>query len=157
MENVFWLIPNELAGRTGPDMDPWDADELAQGGIGAILSVNGGSSVEFRDLQKAGIRYACIPLSNAAPPEPGDLGICAEALPSCYAFVRQALDDERATLIHCATGKDRTGLFLSYYLCRRSGMKAEAAIAEVRRVRPIALSAEGWDEFGVEVLRACGA
>ena len=156
MKHVYWLLENELAGRTGPDTDPGDPGELAAGGIGAILSVNNGDEVEPRALQKAGIRYACVPYSNAAPPEPGDVEICVDALRLSYAFARQAKEAGRAVLVHCAAGKDRTGLFMSYYLCRSAGLGPEAAIAKVREVRPIAMSAEGWDEFGLEVLRQCG-
>ena len=43
-------------------------------------------------------------------------------------------------------------MFLTYYLCKMEGLSAEQAIEEVRRVRPIALSAEGWELFTREVL-----
>jgi hypothetical protein len=35
-------------------------------------------------------------------------------------------------------------------------LSADEAIREVRRVRPIALSAEGWESFSYEVLGAMG-
>jgi protein-tyrosine phosphatase len=59
-------------------------------------------------------------------------------------------------LVHCRSGKDRTGLFLSYYLCVTEGLRPSEAIAELRRVRPIALTAEGWETFSYEVLGALG-
>ena len=157
MKHVFWLIPGEVAGRAGPNAEPWDPAALSQGGIGAILSVNDGEMVDRSRLQRAGIRYECVSLSSGAPPEPGDLEICIEALPRGYAFARESIDDRRAVMVHCAAGKDRTGLFMSYYLYKSAGLSAEAAIAEVRRVRPVALTAEGWDAFAVRVLRGCGA
>ena len=43
MKKVFWLIPGQLAGRPGPDLEPWDLAELRTAGIGAVLSVNDGS------------------------------------------------------------------------------------------------------------------
>ena len=58
MKNVFWLIADEIAGRTGPNQDPWDPLELAAGGIGAILSVNGGEMVDRQAMERADIRYA---------------------------------------------------------------------------------------------------
>ncbi len=66
---------------------------------------------------------------------------CLDALPEAYDYVRGELDRQRAVLIHCRSGKDRTGLFMCYFLVRESGMSVDDAIAEVRRVRPIALSA----------------
>jgi hypothetical protein len=43
-------------------------------------------------------------------------------------------------------------MFLSYFLMRERGLTPHAAIAAVRKVRPIALSAAGWDAFAREVL-----
>jgi len=57
-------------------------------------------------------------------------------------------------LVHCRQGKDRTCLFMAYYLKRRFGITTSAAVDTVRTKRPIAFSAEGWDEFTVDVLNA---
>ena len=46
----------------------------------------------------------------------------------------------------------RTGMFMAYYLCQAEQLTPAAAIAEVKRVRPIAFSAEGWHVFTLEVL-----
>jgi protein-tyrosine phosphatase len=152
MQNVFWLIPGKLAGRTGPNVDPWDPAQLKENGIGAVLSVNSGSLVDARALEACGIAYACIPFSWNAPPVPGDVEICLDALPKAFAFVQENIEAGQAVMIHCTSGKDRTGLLMSYFLMRTRGMTVNEAILEVRRVRPIALSAIGWDEFGREVL-----
>jgi hypothetical protein len=152
LKNVFWLIPGKLAGRTGPNVDPWDPAELKQNGIEAVLSVNGGVLVDAGALESCGIRYACIPFSWNAPPIPGDIEICLKALPRAFAFVQGNIEAGKAVMVHCTSGKDRTGLLMSYYLMRTRGMTVDEAILEVRRVRPIALSALGWDAFGREVL-----
>jgi protein-tyrosine phosphatase len=67
-------------------------------------------------------------------------------------FALGSIDRERSVLVHCSSGKDRTGLFLSYYLCVTEGLGPGDAIREVRRVRPIALSADGWESFAYKVL-----
>jgi protein-tyrosine phosphatase len=67
-------------------------------------------------------------------------------------FVQENIEAGRSVMIHCSSGKDRTGLLMSYFLMRTRGLTVDEAILEVRRVRPIALSAIGWDEFGREVL-----
>jgi len=72
MDKLFWVIPGKLAGRPGPDREPWNLAALHAGGIGAILSVNDGLSCQPQDFATAGIAYACMPLSSNAPPKPGD-------------------------------------------------------------------------------------
>ena len=152
MQNLFWLIPDRLAGRPGPDRAPWDLASLHGAGIGAVLSVNDGVLCHPEDFRSQGIAYSCIPLSENAPPQPGDDATCLRALPSAYRFVHQQVTGGRATIVHCSSGKDRTGLFLAYYLVRDGGLAAKDAIEHVRRVRPIALSAPGWYDFALELL-----
>jgi hypothetical protein len=152
MKNVFWLIPGKLAGRTGPNVDPWDPAELKQNGIDAVLSVNSGALVDAGALESCGISYACIPFSWNAPPVTGDIQICLQALPKAFDFVKTHIQSGKAVMIHCTSGKDRTGLLMSYYLMRTQGMTVDEAIVAVRRVRPIALSALGWEAFGREIL-----
>ena len=153
MQHVFWLIPGKLAGRPGPNERPWDAEVLQSAGIGAVLSVNNGISVNPDDFLARGMAYARIPFSGNAPPMLDDLEICVNALPRAYEFVSREIDAGKAVMVHCTSGKDRTGLLLAYYLMRTTGVAPDDAIRQVRVVRPIALSAEGWDEFGREILR----
>jgi protein-tyrosine phosphatase len=153
MRSLFWLIPNMLAGRPGPDRAPWNLDSLRDAGIGAILSVNDGVLCHPEEFRARGIAYACIPLSDNAPPQPGDDMTCLHALPSAHAFVRKQITGGRVTVVHCSSGKDRTGLLLAYYLVKEAGIAAEDAIERVRAIRPIALSAPGWQDFALDILR----
>ena len=153
MRHIFWLREGVIAGRSGPNRDAWTAKELAAGGIGSVLSLNDGELVHSNDLSAAGISYSCIPLSDSAPPRSGDFQICVGALPRALSFVVSSIEAGRSVLVHCSSGKDRTGMFLSYYLCAVEGLAPVRAIEEIRRVRPIALSAEGWEAFALAVLR----
>lgn len=153
MRHVFWLRRGVIAGRAGPDREGWSPRELADAGIGAVLSVNDGALIHPQDLMDVGIRYACVPLSDSAPPRPGDLATCVEALPRALEFVLDATRSAGSVLVHCHSGKDRTGMFLCYYLWATEHMTCDQAIDEVRRVREIALTAEGWEEFTRRVLR----
>ena len=155
MENVFWLIDNQLGGRTGPDVDPWDLPALRAGGVGAILSFTP-HEIDPAQIEAAGIAHGCILLTGNAPPLEGDVEICRTLLPQATDFAQQQIDQGRAVIAHCSAGKDRTGLFLSYYLATRQGLSPRQAIDQVRAVRPIALSAEGWEPFALSVLGDAG-
>ena len=152
MKHVFWLIPGVLAGRPGPDNEPWDLVELRDAGIAAVMSVNDGQLCHADDFAKHGLAYGCVPLSPNAPPRPGDLERCRQALPDAFAFVSRIAGSGGATLVHCFSGKDRTGLFMAYYLVRSRGLSPESAIEAVRQVRPIAFTAPGWEDFARDVL-----
>jgi protein-tyrosine phosphatase len=154
MQHIFWLIDNELCGRSGPNFQPWNAQDLKNAGVGAVLSVNNAESVYPDEFDSAGIAYRCIPLASNAPPRPGDLELCLERLALAYAFARAEIEAGRPLLVHCRHGKDRTGLFMAHYLKIQRNISTLEAIAQVKAVRPIALTADGWDQFAIEVLNA---
>ncbi len=155
MQHLFWLVPDKLCGRPGPNHQPWRAQELKDAGIGAVLSVNNGESVYADEFESIGMACRCIPLASNAPPRPGDLELCRQRLPQAYAFARGEIETDKVVMVHCRHGKDRTGLFMAYYLMARHNLSSVDAIAKVMSVRPIALTATGWSDFSVEVLDAC--
>lgn len=152
MQHLFWIIPEILAGRSGPTKDPWNLEHLRRAGIGAVLSVNDGALCHPEDFARLGLLYRCVALSPNAPPQPGDLEHCVAVLPDAYDFVLGNEQRGMATLVHCHSGKDRTALFMAYYLCRRFGLPAATAVERVKAVRPIAFTAIGWEEFALQVL-----
>jgi protein-tyrosine phosphatase len=153
MQHIFWLVPDILAGRAGPNHEPWNIGELRHAGIGAVLSVNDGDLCHIEDFAVVGIDYCCMPLSANAPPLAQDKAHCLAVLPRAYAYVTAKIESGTATLIHCSSGKDRTGLFMAYFLVR-SGFSPIDAMARVKAVRPIAFTADGWEVFVFEVLKA---
>ncbi|WP_028773087.1 dual specificity protein phosphatase family protein [Shewanella waksmanii] len=153
MQEVFWLEEGALAGRCGPNKVDWDLAQLKQVGIGAILSVNGGEAVDVDELSTMGIDYACYPFSANIPPQPGDLEICVAQVPKALAFIHACQQQGKAVLVHCRSGKDRTGLLMAYYLMER-GAAPVHAVSQVRVAREIAFSADGWDQFAFDVLYA---
>ena len=152
MDELFWIIQGKLAGRVGPNTEPWDLSALRAGGIGAIISVNYGEDCVREDIEAHDIAYACIPFSSNAPPLPGDDDISVAAVRQAYEFATAQIDDGRGVLVHCNAGKDRTGLFLCYFVMQHAGLSPRDAIERIRETRPIALSAEGYYEFAVHVL-----
>jgi len=155
MKHIFWLIQGQLCGRAGPNHEPWDASELQTAGVSAVLSVNSADSVYPDDFSAVGMSHRCIPLAANAPPRKGDLELCLARLPLAYEYALNEIDAGNPVLVHCRQGKDRTGLFMAYFLRRQLGMSSKNAIDRVKAVRPIALTAEGWDQFSIDVLDAC--
>ena len=155
MKHIFWLIEGQLCGRSGPNHEPWDASELQAAGVGAVLSVNNAESVYADDFSAVDMPYRCIPLAANAPPREGDLELCLERLPVAYEYALNQIESGNPVLVHCRHGKDRTGLFMAYFLCQWPGLSTRDAIERVKTVRPIALTATGWEQFAIEVLDSC--
>ena len=154
MQHIFWLIDDQLCGRPGPNHQPWRAQELRQAGVGAVLSVNNGDSVYADEFESIGMSYRCIALASNAPPRPGDLELCLQRLPLAYAWTQSEIEAGNAVLVHCRQGKDRTGLFMAWYLHKHLQLSPTDAIARVLEVRANALTATNWDQFAIEVLEA---
>ena len=129
----------------------WDLHEIKSNGIASILSVNHGDAVHESMLSILGIAYSNIPMSSNAPAREGDKELCLKNLPRAMDFIRENLSNG-PVLIHCRSGKDRTGMVMAAYLIEFEKYDAKKAMEEVIEVRPIAFSAEGWMEFGLEVL-----
>ena len=151
MKQLFWLRKGKIAGRSGPNKDPWNLNEIKSAGFSAILSVNDGEGVHESSVIQSGLNYANISMSPNAPVRDGDLEHCLKNLPLAIKFIESNLING-AVLVHCRSGKDRTGLVLSAYLIASEGLSVELAMNTVFKVRPIAFSAEGWIEFGKQVL-----
>ena len=151
LQHIFWLERGKIAGRSGPNTDAWDLDEIKAGGISAILSVNNGDAVHESLLAELGLAYANIPMSSNAPVREGDKEFCLQNLPRAMDFIHQNLASG-PVLIHCRSGKDRTGMVMAAYLIDYEGYEAIGAMDKVIEVRPIAFTAEGWMDFALEVL-----
>jgi hypothetical protein len=151
MKHVYWLREDKIAGRTGPNTHMWDLHELKANGIAAILSVNHGEAVHETMLTGLGIAYANIPMSSNAPAREGDREFCLENLPKAMAFIWEHMRNG-PVLVHCRSGKDRTGMVFAAWLIDFEGYDAKQAMDEVLSVRPIAFTAEGWMEFTLGVL-----
>ncbi|WP_299011019.1 dual specificity protein phosphatase family protein [uncultured Shewanella sp.] len=153
MQHLFWLIEGKIAGRSGPSKDPWDLRALKEQGIDAILSVNNGESCDAEHFVEAGLLHQCVPFSPNVPPQEGDLEWCVKQVPKALAFIRECEEKDKTVLIHCHSGKDRTGMIMAYLLMD-NGAAPLHAVNQVRGIRDIAFSADGWDQFVFDVLYA---
>lgn len=151
MQHLFWLEEGRIAGRSGPNKDAWNLSELKQAGISAILSVNDGEACDEAECEALEIAYLCTALPDTIPPQEGDLAICVQQLPKALSFIEKQAAQDKVVLIHCRSGKDRTALMMAYYLMMQ-GTAPLHAVSQVRNIRDIAFSSEGWDQFAFDVL-----
>ncbi|MGL4474737.1 MAG: protein phosphatase [Shewanella sp.] len=151
MQHMFWLVEGQIAGRSGPTLNPWNIGELKDAGIGAIISVIDGDAADAERIRAAGIRYECIALPDAITPSAQDLEDAVAHLPAVIAFIKQACDDGLVVLIHCGSGQDSTCLVMAQYLIEQ-GAAPVHAISQVRNVNANAFSRDGWDQFAFDVV-----
>ncbi len=151
MKSVFWLVPDSIAGRSGPQRDPWSLSELRAGGFDAILNLSQ-YEPDAAAFESAGLASAWVPLPTDVPATAESAEKCVADLPRAYVFFRDQLAARRRVLVHCWAGQDRTGLLLALHVAHRDGLSAPEAIAQVRTVRPLALTTAGWEALALAVI-----
>jgi protein-tyrosine phosphatase len=147
MDKLTYAVePGLLFGRPGPNKSRWDLDALKRGGLAVVVSL-----VRIEDpksLSRAGLKQYVIPFEERL------------SLPykSANAFLLEIFDrfDEvldvhlairEPVLVHCNSGKDRTGLLLAYYLVSRKGLSAKRALKQLRKLKHDALTASGYEDI----------
>ena len=151
MKSVFWLIPGAIGGRPGPQLQPWSVAELRAAGVGAVINLSE-HATDFKAFEAVGIDASWVPLPTDVPPTKESEAQCVEALPRALAFVSAQISRGRRVLVHCHAGKDRTGMLLAVFLAKKEGLSARTAIEKVRDVRPLAITAPGWEALALEVI-----
>jgi atypical dual specificity phosphatase len=139
--NFGWIRSGRVAGMGMPYADAWEA--LRAEGVGAVLTLT--ERAPAGDPATAGLQRLHVPLVDFGTPSQHDLE-------RCVAWIDAQLDAGRAVVVHCFAGLGRTGTVLAAWLVR-GGMKADAAIAEVRRLRPGSIETGGQ----IEAVRRFGA
>lgn len=155
MKHVFWLIPGEMAGRAGPAKEPWNPQELRAAGFDTVLNLSE-RPPETEALVAAGLRVHWEPLPTDVPATDETEARCVAALPRAGVLLAGEVAAGRRVLVHCFAGQDRTGMLFAYHLMKRDGLAAPAAIARVRTVRPLAITAPGWETMALRVLVRVG-
>ncbi len=105
-ENLWWVIPGKLAGVRKPM--PEELTELQAAGIGAIVSVmDDPSNLDL--YQQADIPHLWLPTKGGTAPS-------REQLQKLQDFVDIQNAQGNAVVVHCTSGRRRTGTMLASYL-----------------------------------------
>ena len=125
LENLWWVIPDKLAGVRKPEAQ--ELSQLQSAGIGAIVSVFHESS-NLSLYEKENIPHLWLPIAiDGVPSE--------EQIQEFSDFVKEQNSLSHTVAVHCSTGKHRTGTILAAYLIQ-SGLSYEKAMQNILKVNP---------------------
>ncbi len=124
-ENLWWVIPDKLAGVRKPTAE--ELAELQTAGVGAIVSVMD-DPTNLDLYQQSNIPYLWLPTKGGTAPT-------LEQVHRLREFVDQYNQSRIAIAIHCTNGKRRTATMLVAYLIS-SGFSYDDAIQIIQTTNP---------------------
>jgi hypothetical protein len=145
MNEIYWIVPDLLAGRPGPRLAPWDLKALWAGGFRVILSLN--DEVDESAIAVAGFTHGKFYFPPVLLLTSIESQAFLRLMNQAIRFIHDQLAADCPTLVHCHAGKDRTGAVLAGYLIRYQGLSPDEAIRRVRQANPIAMTAPGYDRM----------
>ncbi|UIE37428.1 protein-tyrosine phosphatase family protein [Leptodesmis sichuanensis] len=125
VENLWWVIPGQLAGVRMPTAE--ELSELQQAGVGAIVSVFHDDS-NLGLYEQAGLPFIWLPIAVDFYPTEAQLQEFLD-------FVDQQNELGHGVAVHCSTGRHRTGTILAAYLIR-TGSSCECAMQTILAANP---------------------
>jgi atypical dual specificity phosphatase len=121
-----WVDAKSLAALAMPDQ-PEDFSWLRQQGISVLISLTEWPPPKAY-VNEAGLMNVHIPIPDMTAPTTRQLEHALEV-------IERAQQSGLGVAVHCAAGRGRTGTVLAAYFVRK-GLSAEAAIQQVRQLRP---------------------
>lgn len=135
-ENVWWVIPDKLAGVRKPMAEELTALQTA--GIGALVSVmDDPSNLDL--YQQAGIPHLWLPTIGGTAPS-------REQIQELQNFIDSQNHLGHAVAVHCTSGRRRTGTMLASYLIL-AGSSYDEALQTIQGANPDAELREAQTTF----------
>jgi protein-tyrosine phosphatase len=143
---TYSVEPGLLFGRPGPNKSRWNLDAFKLRGLAVVVSL-----VHIEDpkaVARAGLKHYVIPFEDRLHlPYKTANRFVLEIFDEFDRVLDFHLPRREPVLVHCNSGKDRTGLLLAYYLVSRKGLSAKRALKVLRKLKPDALSASGYEDI----------
>jgi protein-tyrosine phosphatase len=152
MKYIYYIIPNVLAGRPGPDEIRWNLDEIQKMGFKAVLSLhNYGDNIT--EIKENGFHHTLLDFPANDPPTEEGLKTIKRLLPEAIAFIGSRIERKLPVLVHCHAGRDRTGIVIGTYLVHKFHFSPEEALIKMREINPRILRANGFEELFINLNR----
>jgi atypical dual specificity phosphatase len=136
IENLWWVVAGKLAGVRKPTLT--ELDDLRAAGIGAIVSVmDDPSNLDL--YQQMGIPHLWLPTPGGSAPS-------YEQVQQLQEFIDQQNRVNQGVVVHCTSGRRRTGTMLAAYLIR-SGLSYHDAMQMIHAANPNAELREAQTKF----------
>lgn len=126
--NFSWLVVNRLAGSACPSSE-LELMSLQGVNIGHVITISPEMSPPPCIQTMVGLRWTVIPVPNFKAANIQDFEQFFRVIELCF-------EEDLSVLVHCASGRGRTGMFLAAYLIKYQGLTAQQAIERVRDLRP---------------------
>lgn len=124
-ENLWWVIPGQLAGVRKPNPD--EIFDLQAAGVGAIVSVmDDPSNLDL--YQKIGLNHLWLPIQGGSFPN-------WEQIQQLQHFVEEQNQFGHGVAVHCTNGKRRTGTMLTALLIQ-TGQTFDEAMQSLITANP---------------------
>ena len=122
-----WVVPDRIAAMGRPHDLRRDLESLKDQQIDVIVTLTV-APLQSALIEEFGFETRHIPIPDFQAPRMAQIEAFVRAL-------RQAARKRQRVVVHCGVGRGRTGTMLACYFVSR-GRSAEAALEEVRRLRP---------------------
>lgn len=124
-ENLWWIIPGQLAGVRKPNPD--ELFDLQSAGVGALVSVID-DSANLDWYQQIGLNHLWLPIQGGSFPN-------REQIQQLQHFVEEQNQFGHGVAVHCANGRRRTGTMLTALLIQ-TGLTFDEAMQALLTANP---------------------